>query len=72
MPLYPAIRLDISRADGPFYILGAADAAMVAAGLSDVERDAFTNEAMSGDYEDMWQTAKKWFDCTRKQRKGAT
>lgn len=70
MPLYP-IRLDISRSDGPFFVLGAADAAMVAAGLSDSERDAFTAEALAGDFEELYQTARRWFDTTRKQKKGA-
>ncbi len=60
-PKYPNIEVQLSGSSGnAFAILGAVSKAMRKAGLSAVERKEFTDEATSGDYNHLLQTAMKF------------
>lgn len=57
-PKYPNITVQLSGHDGyAFAILGTVTEAMRRAGVSEEERTAFYNEATSGDYDHLLQTA---------------
>ena len=62
-PRYPDITVTLTGRDGnAFAILGRCRAAARDAGLSDEEIAAFMDEAMAGDYDDLLQTAMRWFE----------
>lgn len=62
-PKYPDLVVAISEGDGnAFAVLGTCFRAMRRAGLDQAERDAFKEEATSGDYEHLLQTCFRWFD----------
>ena len=62
-PKYPDITVTLAGQDGnAFAILGRCRAAARDAGLSDEEIAAFMDEAMAGDYDDLLQTAVRWFE----------
>lgn len=62
-PKYPDIIVTLTGQDGnAFAILGRCREAARDAGLSDEEIAAFMNEAMSGDYDHLLQTAMRWFE----------
>ena len=62
-PKYPDIIVTLIGQDGnAFAILGRCRAAARDAGLSDEEIAAFMDEAMAGDYDQLLQTAMRWFE----------
>ena len=63
IPKYPDITVTLTGRDGnAFAILGRCRAAARDAGLSDEEIAAFMDEAMAGDYDQLLQTAMRWFE----------
>lgn len=61
---YPDIIVQLVGEDGnAFAILAAVTKAMRRAGVSKEERDAFQEEATSGNYDKLLQTCMKWVDC---------
>lgn len=57
------IKVKLTGIDGnAFSILGACNEAMKAAGVSKEIRTAFYNEATSGDYDNLLQTAMRYFE----------
>jgi len=61
MPKYPDITVQLTGEDGnAFLILGKVRKALRRAGVPSEERDAFTTEATSGDYDHLLQTCMKW------------
>ncbi len=62
---YPEIEVQLSGRDGnSFVIIGAVRRAMRRAGVPTAELDEFSNEAMSGDYDNVIQTAMQWVEIT--------
>lgn len=62
-PKYPDIIVTLTGQDGnAFAVLGRCREAARDAGLSDEEIAAFMDEAMAGDYDDLLQTAMRWFE----------
>jgi hypothetical protein len=62
-PKYPDIEVQLSGEDGnAFAVIGAVTKALRRAGVDEAERQAFTKEAMSGDYNNVIQTAMKWVE----------
>lgn len=60
-PKYPHITVNLSGGDGnAFSIIGSVLSALRRYGVSAEERDAFTAEARSGDYDNVIQTAMRW------------
>lgn len=60
-PKYPQVQVQLSGEDGnAFAILGAVKREMRRAGISDEEQLAFYEEATSGDYDALLQTAMRW------------
>ncbi len=58
---YPDITVKLTGADGNAYnILGLMNRALISGGVSVKERDAFKEEATSGDYDHVIQTCFKW------------
>lgn len=58
---YPEIEVELIGQDGnAFYILGAVSKALRRAGVSSEEIAQFNEEATSGDYDHLLQTAVKW------------
>ena len=61
MPKYPDIKVRLSGEDGnAFFIIGRVRKALKRAGVESAECDQFSNEAMSGDYDNVLQTCMKW------------
>ena len=62
-PKYPDITVTLTGNDGnAFAILGRCREAARNAGLSEDEIAAFMDEAMAGDYDQLLQTAMRWFE----------
>ena len=62
-PKYPHITVHLTGNDGnAFLVLGLCQRAAKKAGLPKEEIDAFREEATSGDYDHLLQTAMRWFD----------
>jgi len=62
-PKYPDVEVQLTGEDGnAFAIMGAVGKALRRAGVSKEEIDQFNKEAMSGDYDNLLQTAMKWVD----------
>lgn len=60
-PKYPDITVRLVGEDGnAFAILGAVKKALKRGGVDPAECDAFFDEATSGDYDDLLQTAMRW------------
>lgn len=60
-PKYPNITVPLVGQDGnAFFILGRVTGALRRAGASQEEISAFTEEAMSGDYDNVLTTTMKW------------
>ena len=60
---YPDVTVQLSGEDGnAFFIVGRVRNALRRAGVEKKELDAFSEEAMSGDYDHVLQTAMKWVD----------
>ena len=63
IPKYPDVTVTLTGRDGnAFAILGRCRAAARDSGLSDEEIAAFMDEAMAGDYDQLLQTAMRWFE----------
>ncbi|MBC7165713.1 MAG: hypothetical protein H5U15_12085 [Roseovarius sp.] len=63
IPKYPDITVALTGQDGnAFAVLGRCREAAQKAGLSDDEIAAFMTEAMAGDYDQLLQTAMRWFE----------
>ncbi|MGY6634207.1 MAG: hypothetical protein ACXIU8_10750 [Alkalilacustris sp.] len=62
-PKHPEITVTLTGQDGnAFAILGRCRAAARDAGLSEDEIASFMDEAMAGDYDQLLQTAMRWFE----------
>lgn len=62
---YPDVHVQLSGTDGnAFSILGRVVAALRNAGVAKEEIDAFRNEAISGDYDNLLATCVKWVDVS--------
>jgi len=62
---YPNITVELCGHDGnAFSILGRVIQAMRRGGVLKQDIDQFREEAMSGDYDNLLQTAMKWVDVT--------
>ena len=60
---YPDITVQLTGNDGnAFMIIGAVSRALRRHGVGKEEIDAFTKEAMSGDYNHLLATCMKWVD----------
>jgi len=60
-PRYPEISVHLTGSDrGEYGPLARCQAAMSRAGISQLERDCFTLEATSGDYDDLLRVSAKW------------
>lgn len=60
-PKYPDVHVPLTGEDGnAFFIIGRVRSYMRKAGISSEECTAFSNEAMSGDYDNVLRTAMKW------------
>jgi hypothetical protein len=58
---YPNITVQLTGEDGnAFYVLGKVLKALRKAKVSDEEINAFSKEAMSGDYDHLLQTCMEW------------
>ena len=58
---YPEVVVKLTGHDGnAFNILGRVTRAMKAAGVPAADREAFTQEATSGDYNNLLATAMRW------------
>jgi hypothetical protein len=63
IPKYPDITVQLVGEDGNAYsILGRVTRALRQAGVSQAERDAFTQEATAGDYDHLLQTIMRWVE----------
>lgn len=62
-PIYPDITVQLTGEDGnAFAILGAVRRAMKRAGVPADKVREFSDEATSGDYDDLLATAMRWVD----------
>ncbi len=62
-PKYPHITVTLVGEDGnAFSILGRVSRALREAKVPDAERDAFREEATSGDYDHLLQTVMRWVE----------
>lgn len=62
---YPAIEVELVGHDGnAFSIIGRVRKAMKKAGLSEEQIKEFTDEATSGDYDHLLQTAMRYVDVS--------
>lgn len=60
-PKYPDVSVPMVGQDGnAFFIIGRVTGALRRAGVSQEEISAFTEEAMSGDYDNLLQTVMRW------------
>lgn len=64
-PKYKRIEVPLSGEDGnSFFIIGRVTKAMKRGGINASETKAFTEEAMSGDYQNLLRTVMKWVSTT--------
>ena len=62
-PKYPDIEVDLVGGDGnALMIVGAVSKALKRAGVSPKEVKEFRTEALSGDYDNVLQTAMRWVE----------
>ena len=60
-PKYPEVQVQMVGEDGnAFAIIGRVSKALGRAGVSAEEVEEFTEEAMSGDYDELLQTVIRW------------
>lgn len=65
MPRYPDIEVQLAGEDGnAMAIISRVRRALRRAGVPSEEQEAFTSEAMSGDYDNVLQTAMRWVDVS--------
>lgn len=64
-PRHPEIEVRLSGTDGnAIMVIGAVSRALRRGGVPDAEVSAFTVEAMSGDYDNVIQTAMRWVNVS--------
>lgn len=64
MPRYPNVEVQLIGGNGnAFAIIGSVMETLRRAGVSLEERQSFQAEAMSGDYDNVLQTAMRWVEC---------
>ena len=62
-PLYPHIEVNLVGQDGnAFYIIGRVRQALRRGGVDEEVVEAFTEEATSGDYDNVIRTAMRWVE----------
>lgn len=62
-PKFPQINVQLSDTDGNAHaIVGRTTRALRRAGVSEAEVNEFRDEALSGDYDNVIQTAMRWVD----------
>lgn len=60
-PKYPHVEVELSGQDGnAFFIIGRVRQALRRAGATEEELERFSDEATSGDYDNVIQTAMRW------------
>lgn len=60
-PKYPEIHVQLTHQDGnAFFIIGRVRKALKDGGVSNEEIDAFTEQAQSGDYDNVLRTVMEW------------
>ena len=60
---FPEIEVELIGRDGNAWaVIGAVSQALRRAGVDKAERDEFIEEAMSGDYDHLLQTAMRWVE----------
>ena len=60
-PKYPDIEVQLTGEDGnAFFIIGRVGRALRKGKVDKAEIEAYTNEAMSGDYDHVLQTTMRW------------
>jgi hypothetical protein len=65
MSKYPEVKVRLSGEDGnAFFIMGRVMQAMKRAGVSQEERDLYSKEATSGDYENLLATTMRWVEVS--------
>jgi hypothetical protein len=63
IPKYPDITVPLTGTDGNvFAVLGKVSRALRQAGVSQAERDAFTQEETASDYDRLLQTVMRWVE----------
>lgn len=63
--IYPNIKVQLSGEDGnAFMIIGRVRKAMERAGIAEADREKFSEEAMSGDYDHVLQTCMRYVDVS--------
>ena len=61
--IHPEITVQLTGTDGnAFAVIGTVTRALRRAGVSKEERDQFSKEAMSGDYDNVLATCFKWVE----------
>lgn len=61
-PMHPEVIVRLTgETTHPLFIVGRSVAAMRRAGLREVDRQAFLEEATAGDYDDLLSTIRRWF-----------
>ena len=62
---YPEIEVQLTDTDGnAFSIIGKVQKALRRAHVSHIEIAQYVNESMSGDYDNVLQTAQKWVEVS--------
>ena len=65
MPKYPEIEVQLTGKDGnAFAIMGNVNRALRRGGVSKEERDEYMEQSMSGDYDNVLQTAMAWVNVS--------
>ncbi len=63
IPLYPHVVVELSGTDGnAFAVMGAVSGAMKRAGVPQVERERFVEEARRGNYDELLQTCMRYVE----------
>jgi hypothetical protein len=58
---YPNVEVELTKCDGnAFAVMGEVQKKLRKASVPETEVDAFLNEAMSGDYDELLVTCMKW------------
>jgi hypothetical protein len=62
-PRYPNVHVQLSGEDGnAFYIISRVRTALRRAGVDNADIEKFSEEAMSGDYDNVLRTVMRWVD----------
>lgn len=65
-PKYPNVSVELEKGEdgNPFMVVGHVRMALKRAGVDSGEIDEFSEEALSGDYDNVLQIAVKWVDVS--------